>query len=102
MNLSHASITFDAQHNDAEEGGWHDHEWTWTAYWPSKPFHDGRDVRKRLTEERDRLTIIEDGKRRFPNALWSNEAQALAVNVQKFVIKIAVTREGYGAEAWRG
>jgi hypothetical protein len=66
-----------------------------------KPWRDGIHAQERMRQEIDRLTVIEDGQRRFPLPLWSNESILEQIELQQYVVKITLTRPGFHAFVWR-
>jgi hypothetical protein len=107
MNLSGASVLFTADHFDAElSEGWHEHTWKVTVWWSATPWRDGRAMAAALRTALESFISLEDGRRRIPAALWSNEALARVLRPLANVEKITVDREpssdrpGFHAEIW--
>ena len=76
--------------------GLHGHTWTVTAYYPSKPFRDGRVLKAALRMLLDALPGP-DGI--LPAELWAGEAIAERVMTLAGCVGVSVIRpEGY--EAW--
>ncbi len=100
MNGAWVTITFTARHFDRTlDEGWHEHEWTVTAWRKPEPWTDGRAARAALdTLLRSIAPPAADGVRELPPKFWSNEAIAKAVLTLANVIRVNVAREGFGVE----
>ncbi len=100
MSGASVSVTFTARHLDPIlDEGWHEHEWTVTAWRKPEPWTDGRSARGALdTLLKSIAPVAADGVRELPPELWSNEAIAQAVLVLCNVTRVSVSREGFGVE----
>lgn len=96
-NLTGVTELLRARHRDfILDEGLHEHVWTVTAYYPSKPFRDGRALKAALRALLDALPDADDV---LPPALWSGEAIADRVMILANCVGASVTRpEGF--EAW--
>ena len=96
-NLTGVTETLSAQHRDLIlDEGLHAHVWSVTAYWPSKPFRDGRALKLSL---RAVLDSMPDADGIMPDELWAGEAMAERVMALLDCVGVSVVRpEGF--EAW--
>jgi hypothetical protein len=76
--------------------GLHAHVWAVTAYWPSKPFRDGRALKLAL---RELLDAMPDADGVMPDELWAGEAMAERVMALLDCVGVSVVRSE-GFEAW--
>ena len=90
--------TLTARHVDPHLGeGEHEHTWTVTVFYPSKPLRDGRALKAGLRMFLDALP--EDGV--LPEELWASEALAARMLMLAGAIGARVWRpEGYEAWIW--
>jgi hypothetical protein len=96
-NLTGVTETLRAKHRDLiMDEGLHEHVWTVTAYFPSKPLRDGRALKTAL---RTLLDALPDATGELPPELWSGEAIAERVLMLANCVGASVIRpEGF--EAW--
>jgi len=97
VNLSGASVNVTAWHLDGElDEGWHEHVWTITAWWPAVPWRDGRAIAGAIRTATETCISAEDGIRRWPAAMWTNESIARTLLVLANVVRIDVDRASVG------
>lgn len=96
-NLTGVTELLIAKHRDLLlNEGLHEHVWTVTAYYPSKPTRDGRALKAGL---RILLDALSDAAGVLPPELWSGEAIAERVMLLGNCVGASVVRpEGF--EAW--
>lgn len=93
MNLSWASISFDAYHFDyVGEEGWHEHAWCVTAYWPAHLELDCREVQKLMWAKVAELVC----EGRFIGRGLNEDVAESFLNLE-LIVRVAVDREGCGA-----
>jgi hypothetical protein len=100
--LSGVSWDLTAMHLDPHlDEGWHEHTFTVTAWRLAEPWTDGRAARMALRELLHSIAPEgDDGRRRLPPEMWSNEAIARACLILGNVVRVNVDRPGFHAEAW--
>lgn len=102
-NVSGFTERLTAKHLDPlMDEGLHEHTWSVTAFWPTKPVRDGRALKAAL---RMLLDALPDADGVLPRELWSGED--MAEHVSRLLLNMGcigarVTRpEGFEAWAWR-
>jgi hypothetical protein len=96
--LSWTSAQLTAQHRDPIMGeGLHKHTWTFTVFWPSKPFRDLRTMREGLAAI---LAPFQGSE--LPQHLWASEdLAAMILGTMGVIVGVEVERPDIGGvELW--
>jgi hypothetical protein len=98
-NISGVTASMTAFHTDPYMNeGTHQHTWHVTAFYPAKPFRDGRAIKAMLGKV---LSVLPDENGLLPDRLWSQEdiAKAVLQLMTGSVFGVRITREE-GFETW--